>query len=294
MRDKLKGTGVAIVTPFAEDKSVDYDGLERLLNHIIDGGVNYVVVQGTTGESVTLTKSEKKEVLKFVVEKVNKRVPVVFGLGGNNTVDVLEQFSNYNFDDIDAILSVSPFYNKPTQEGIYQHYKQIAKESPVPIILYNVPGRTGSNISAETTLRLAKEFNNIVAIKEASGDLVQISQIVKDKPSDFMVISGDDALTVPIISVGGEGVISVVANAMPTKFSDMVNSALNNHYSRAQQIHGSLLRFTNLIFQEGNPAGVKAALDFLNVCGDDVRLPLVSISSQLRSQIEETIRLQQS
>jgi 4-hydroxy-tetrahydrodipicolinate synthase len=290
MFDRLKGTGVAIVTPFNEDKSVDYEGLKNLINHIIDGGVNYVVVQGTTGESVTLTKNEKKEILGFCVEVVDGRTPVVFGLGGNNTLEVLEQFSEYNFDGVDALLSVSPFYNKPTQEGIYQHYKAIAKESPLPIILYNVPGRTGSNVAAETTIKLAKEFNNIIAVKEASGDLIQISKIVKNAPSNFMVISGDDGLTLPILSVGGSGVISVVANALPSEFSDMVNAALDNDYLKAKELHGNLIDFSVQIFEEGNPAGVKAALEILGVCKKNVRLPLVSASISLCDTIENTIQ----
>jgi 4-hydroxy-tetrahydrodipicolinate synthase len=291
MLTQIKGTGVAIVTPFKSDKTVDFEGLANLVEHLVVGGVDYLVVMGTTGESVTLTDDEKKQIIKTVVQQVNQRIPVVLGIGGNYTEKVLSNFSKFHFEGISAILSVSPYYNKPSQEGIYQHYKAISNESPVPIILYNVPGRTGSNILASTTVKLAKDFKNIVAIKEASADLNQMSKIKSLAPSDFMLISGDDALTVPIIAIGGIGVISVVANAFPKEFSKMVRLAMNNQYAEAQVIHYQLLKFTDLIFKEGNPGGIKAALEILGVCQKNVRLPLVPISSTLYAEIEEEIKV---
>ena len=221
--NKIKGTGVALVTPFNEDKSVDYKGLENLLNHVIDGGIDYLVLMGTTGESVTLSKGEKVAVVDFCKKINNSRIPVVLGIGGNNTMQVVEDIKSANLDGIDAILSVSPAYNKPSQEGIYQHYKMISGNCPLPIIVYNVPGRTASNISAETTVRMANDFENIVAVKEASGDMDQIMKIIKNKPSNFVVLSGDDGLTLPMIHMGAEGVISVIGQSHPKEYSDMVS-----------------------------------------------------------------------
>jgi 4-hydroxy-tetrahydrodipicolinate synthase len=285
--EKLKGTGVAIVTPFKTDKSIDYNALEKLVEHLISGGINYLVVQGTTGESVTLSKQEKKEVLDFVVKVNNGRLPIVLGIGGNCTATVVDLFKTTDLSDVDAILSVSPYYNKPTQEGIYQHYKALAAATDKPIILYNVPGRTASNIAAETTLRLANDFSNIIAVKEASGSLEQCMQIINNKPEDFLVISGDDALTLPMIASGGDGVISVLANAFPKGFSTMVTQALGGNLKEAQTMHYKYFEMIHYLFVEGNPAGVKVALKQLNIMDDNVRLPLVNVSSQTSNKIKE-------
>lgn len=285
--DKLKGTGVAIVTPFNSDKSVDYTSLEKLVNHLISNGINYLVVQGTTGESVTLSQTEKEETLAFIIKINNGRLPIVLGIGGNCTNTVVEAFKNTNTTGVDAILSVSPYYNKPTQEGIYQHYKAIAEISPLPIILYNVPGRTSSNILPATTLRLANDFENIIAVKEAAGSLEQCMEIINNKPAGFLVISGDDALTLPMIASGGDGVISVLANAFPKGFSDMVSAALNNDMVTARALHYTYFEMIHYLFVEGNPAGVKAALKELDITGDTVRLPLVNVSSETNNKIKE-------
>ena len=286
---KFKGTGVAIVTPFKADKSVDYDALERLVEHLVSNGIDYLVVQGTTGESVTLTKEEKKETLAFIQKINNGRIPVVLGIGGNCTATVVETLKTTDLTGVDAILSVSPYYNKPTQEGIYQHYKAIAEASPLPIILYNVPGRTSSNILASTTLRLARDFKNIIAVKEASGNLEQCMEIINNKPEGFLVISGDDALTLPIIASGGDGVISVIANAFPLGFSDMVRAALKADLHTAQKLHYKYFEMIHYLFVEGNPAGVKAALKILNITGDTVRLPLVNVGDMTYMKIKELI-----
>lgn len=283
---KFRGTGVAIVTPFNTDKSVDYNALEKLVEHLITNGVNYLVVQGTTGESVTLTPQEKKETLSFIVKVNNQRVPIVLGLGGNNTQAIIEAFSTTDFTGVDAILSVSPYYNKPTQEGIYQHYKALAEKSPLPIILYNVPGRTSSNIAASTTLRLANDFKNIIGIKEASGNLEQCMDIIQHKPADFLVTSGDDALTLPFIASGGDGVISVIGNAFPKGFSTMVNAALSGNMLQAQKLHYQHYEIIHYLFCEGNPAGIKATLKVLDITGDTVRLPLVNVSNATYQKIE--------
>lgn len=289
-QSKFKGTGVAIVTPFKSDLKIDYTALETHIEHLLTNGVNYLVVLGTTGESVTQTDYEKDELIRFVKEKVDGRVPLVLGVGGNNTQAVLNKIAKTDFNQIDAILSVAPYYNKPTQEGLYQHFKAISEASPVPVILYNVPGRTGSNINAGTTLRLAHEFNNIIAIKEASGNFSQAMYILKDKPKDFMVISGEDALTLPLLSVGFSGVISVVANAMPKEFSDMVQLALNNNYQEAEKIHYKLLEFIDTLFVEGNPAGIKAALNILGIIENNLRLPLVPVSNNTYKKLEDLIK----
>ena len=285
--DKLKGTGVAIVTPFNTDRSVDYTSLEKLVNHLISNGINYLVVQGTTGESVTLSQTEKEETLAFIIKINNGRLPIVLGIGGNCTNTVVEAFKNTNTTGVDAILSVSPYYNKPTQEGIYQHYKAIAEISPLPIILYNVPGRTSSNIWPATTLRLANDFENIIAVKEAAGSLEQCMEIINNKPAGFLVISGDDALTLPMIASGGDGVISVLANAFPKGFSDMVSAALNNDMVTARALHYTYFEMIHYLFVEGNPAGVKAALKELDITGDTVRLPLVNVSAETNNKIKE-------
>jgi len=277
MNASFRGLGVALVTPFRSNGQIDYAGLEKLIEHQISGGVDYVVSMGTTGESVTLTSAEKKELLAQTIGFVRNRVPVVLGVGGNNTVEVVDMLASFDMDGVDAILSVSPYYNKPTQEGIYQHYKAIAQMALRPIILYNVPGRTGSNMAPETTLRLARDFNNIIAIKEASANLDQMGRILKHKPKDFMLISGDDALTLPIIAMGGGGVISVVGNALPQEFSTLVHAALKGDLDTARREHLRLIEVIDLLFVEGNPGGIKEALKILGICGDTLRLPLVNV-----------------
>ncbi len=287
----FKGTGVAIVTPFHKDGSVDYSSLEKLLNHIINGGIDFVVALGTTSEAVTLSNVEKQELMKKVLEITNQRVPVVMGVGGNNTAAVVEQLKSTDFSGISGILSVAPYYNKPNQRGIYAHFAEIAKNSPIPIILYNVPGRTSSNISAETCLTLANDFDNIVAIKEASGDMGQIMEILQNKPEDFSMLSGDDALTFPMMTLGTEGVISVVANAYPAEFSKMVN-LLNDQkdLESAKQIHYSLLTFIDLLFADGNPAGIKAALEIMKIMENNLRLPMVAVTENHFNLLNDFIK----
>lgn len=282
----FRGTGVALVTPFTKDLSIDFNALERLVSHCIEGGVEYLVVMGTTGENPVLNKTEKKQVLKAVIEAANGRVPIVYGVGGNNTQAIVEELKSEDFSGVSAILSVSPYYNKPTQEGIYQHYKLISENSPLPIILYNVPGRTGSNMTADTTLRLARDFDNIFAVKEASGDLNQVMQIIKDRPEGFMVISGDDNLTFPMLALGGDGVISVSGQAFPAVFTEMVRKGLAGDMEAARSLHYSLFDITNMLFEEGNPGGVKACLDIQNIMDSYMRQPLWPISSDLRNRLE--------
>lgn len=288
---KFKGTGVAIVTPFSKDNTVDFKSLGKLVDFIIKGGVEYVVVLGTTGESVTLSKEEKQAVVAHVIESVDGRVPVVLGLGGNNTQEILNSLKrSSDFNHIDAILSVSPYYNKPNQRGIYQHYKAIADASPLPVILYNVPGRTSSNITADTTLKLAEEFKNIIAIKEASGNLEQCMKIIKYKPKDFMVISGDDMLTLPIIASGGDGVISVVANAFPKDFSEMTRELLAGNIREGQKLHYKLTDIIEQLFADGNPAGIKAVLEQMKICSGNVRLPLVRVNKATQNALIEMVK----
>lgn len=282
---KLKGTGVAMATPFHKDGSINFKGFKKLIEHLIAGKVEYVVPLGTTGESVTLSRDEKIAVLDFVVEEVNNRVPVVAGVGGNNTRDVMKCFSEYDYTAVDAILSVTPYYNRPSQKGLYQHFKMIANESPVPVVLYNVPGRTGCNMSAETTLNLASDFDNIIGVKEASGNMEQIMTIIKEKPSGFMVISGDDLITLPLIAAGADGVISVVANAFPKEFSEMVRCCLKDNFEKARELHYMLSDITPLLFSEGSPSGVKSVLNFLGICEDHLRLPLVNISKSHQNKL---------
>lgn len=287
---QFKGTGVAIVTPFREDGSIDFKCLDRLVNHLIEGKVEYLVVLGTTGESVTLNKDEKNAVVNAVIDAAEGRVPIVLGMGGNSTQSVLGSISEQNFEGIDAILSVSPYYNKPSQRGIYEHYKMIAQASPVPVILYNVPGRTSSNITAETTLKLAHEVKNIIAVKEASGNLEQCMEIINNKPADFLVISGDDALTLPIIALGGDGVISVTANAFPLDFSEMVRASLKGKMKQARELHYKLFEVMKLHFTDGNPGGVKASLNALGICKEKVRLPLVPVNDDVRKKIKDYVK----
>jgi 4-hydroxy-tetrahydrodipicolinate synthase len=286
---KFKGTGVAIVTPFKNDSSLDFAALGRVINHDINGGVNYIVALGTTGESVTLTKDEKKAVITYVVETIDNRVPLVVGIGGNNTQEVINCIRHTDLTGVDGILSVAPYYNKPTQRGLFQHFKAIATCSPIPVILYNVPGRTCSNISSETCLELAHECENIVAVKEASGDMTQIMKIIKGKPEHFGVISGDDMMTLPIIAAGGSGVISVLANAFPAQCSEIVAHALKNNFKPARDIQFRFLEMTELLFLEGNPAGVKAMLNIMNICQNNLRLPLVTVSRPVYTRIQKAI-----
>jgi 4-hydroxy-tetrahydrodipicolinate synthase len=287
--NKFHGTGVALVTPFNTDGTVDYQGLEKLINHLVDGGINYLVSLGTTGETATLSKDEKKKVWEFTAEINNGRLPLVAGIGGNDTMEIAAAIKSFERNDYSAILSVSPYYSKPTQEGIYQHYKYLSELSALPIMLYNVPGRTGSNMSPETTCRLAHDFRNIIATKEASGSFDQFNQIMRDKPADFLLISGDDPIALPMISLGAVGVISVVGNALPQQLSTLVNACLKGDYATALPLHLSLLEITRLMFSEGNPAGVKAALKQLGVCDDVVRLPLVKGSAELNQNLEKQL-----
>ena len=286
---KFKGTGVAIVTPFKNDSSIDFAALGRVINHVISGGVNYIVAIGTTGESVTLTQEEKQAVICYVVETVDSRVPIVYGIGGNNTHEVINSIRQADFEGVDGILSVAPYYNKPTQRGLFQHYREISTCSTLPVIIYNVPGRTGCNITAETCLELAHGFENIVAVKEASGDMTQIMKIIKDKPENFSVISGDDMLTIPVIAAGGSGVISVLANAFPSQCSELVNQSLKNNFKSAREIQFRFLEMIELLFIEGNPAGVKDMLNIMNICLNTVRLPLVPVSRTIHTRIQKAI-----
>jgi 4-hydroxy-tetrahydrodipicolinate synthase len=286
---KFKGTGVAIVTPFKNDFSIDFAAFGRVVNHVIKGGVNYIVALGTTGESVTLTKDEKKAIICYILEAIDNRVPLVVGIGGNNTQEIINQVRNLDLSGVDAILSVAPYYNKPNQRGIFQHFKAIATWSPIPVIIYNVPGRTGSNISAETCLQLARECENIVGVKEASGNFEQIMKILKDKPENFSVISGDDLNTLPIIAEGGSGVISVVANAFPVQWSEMVNQCLKSNFKAAREIQFRLMEIIELLFIDGSPAGVKAMLNVMNLCQNNLRLPLVPVSRTIFSRIQKAI-----
>jgi 4-hydroxy-tetrahydrodipicolinate synthase len=286
---KFKGTGVAIVTPFKNDSSIDFAALGRIVNHTIDGGVNYIVVMGTTGESATLTKDEKKAVLSYVVEVTDNRVPLVTGIGGNSTQEVINCIRHANLTGVDGILSVAPYYNKPNQRGLFQHFKVIATCSPVPVLLYNVPSRTCSNISSETCLELANECENIIGIKEASGDIAQIMRIIKDKPDNFMVISGDDMMTLPIISCGGSGVISVLANAFPAATSELVTNAIKSNFKAAREIQLRYLEMIELLFADGNPAGVKAMLGIMNLCQNYLRLPLVPVNRTIYTSIQKAV-----
>ncbi len=289
--NKLKGTGVALVTPFNKKGEIDYHAFEKVINHVIAGGVNYLVLFGTTGESVTLSPEEKKEGLAFA-KKINAaRVAMVVGVGGNNTSYLVHELQTLNTDSVDAILSVSPYYNKPTQEGIYQHYMKLAEVSPQPIIIYNVPGRTSSNISAETTLRLANASEKFVAVKEASLNLHQCAMIIKHRPKNFLVLSGDDNLTLPLLSLGAEGVISVIANAIPKPFTEMVNAALSRDFKSASLLHLKMLELFDLMMAEGNPGGVKAALSILRICENELRLPLVKVGEKTYSAIKEELKL---
>ncbi len=289
LKNKLTGTGVAIVTPFKKDKEVDYGALAKLIDHLINHKVEYIVTLGTTGETPTLSKKEKQEIVRFTIEKINDRIPLVIGIGGNNTASIIDSFSDFSFEKITAVLSSSPSYNKPSQEGIFQHYMTLAAASPLPVILYNVPGRTGSNITAETTLRLANECNNIHGIKEASGNMVQCMHILKNKPDDFFLVSGDDHISLPLIACGASGVISVAANCFPKDFSDMIRFALKNDFENSQRLHYKLLEGYDLLFAENNPAGVKSFLYELKLIENELRLPLVPLSAVLHQKVKNFI-----
>ena len=280
---------MAIVTPFKNDSSIDFAALGRMVNHVIGGGVNYIVIMGTTGESATLTKDEKKAIISYVVEVTDNRVPLVVGIGGNNTQEVINCVRHTNLNGIEGILSVAPYYNKPNQRGLFQHFKAIATSSPIPVIIYNVPGRTCSNISSDTCIELATECENIVAVKEASGDIAQIMRIIRNKPDNFSVISGDDMMTIPIIAAGGSGVISVLANAFPAATSELVSNALKSNYKTARDIQLRYLEMTELLFIDGNPAGVKAMLNIMNLCQNNLRLPLVAVNRTNYIRIQKAI-----
>lgn len=286
----LIGTGVALVTPFKKDFSVDIEALQRIVNFSIDGGVEYLVVMGTTAENATLTTEEKELVIKTVVDVNKGRLPLVLGVGGNNTMQIVEELKTSDFSAFEAILSVSPYYNKPTQEGIYQHFKAIAEASPVPVILYNVPGRTASNMLPSTVVRLANDFENVVAIKEAAGDMAQAMQIIKNAPKDFLVISGDDMLALPIVLAGGAGVISVIGQGFPKEFSEMIRLGLNKKAADAFKTHYFLSDSIDMIFEQGNPAGIKQVFQALGIADNTVRLPLVTVDESLASRLNEFVK----
>jgi 4-hydroxy-tetrahydrodipicolinate synthase len=282
----LIGTGVALVTPFKEDFSIDTEALKRIVNYAIDGGVEYLVILGTTAESATLNKKEKELVIETIVNANNKRLPLVLGLGGNNTLEIVDELKNNDFSNFSAILSVSPYYNKPSQEGIYQHYKAISEASPLPIILYNVPARTASNMLPETVIRLANDFKNIIGIKEAAGDIVQAMKIIKNKPEDFMVISGDDMIALPIVLAGGVGVISVIAQGYPIEFSQMIRFGLQKKVTEAYNIQYKIMDSIEMIFEQGNPSGIKEIFKILGISDNTVRLPLVNVNQNLSERLE--------
>lgn len=286
----LTGTGVAIVTPFTKKGNVDVKALDKLVKHLIKGKIEYIVVLGTTGETATLSKAEKQLVIDTVIKSNNKTLPLVLGIGGNNTAEVVDALKSTNVKDFSAILSVAPYYNKPNQKGYYEHYKAVSKASKLPIILYNVPGRTGSNVTWETQVKIAKDFKNIVATKEASGNMEQIMKIIKNKPKDFKVISGDDNLTLPIIACGGVGVISVVANAFPKDYSDMVRAAMKYDMVTAQKLHYKLVDITDQLFADGNPGGIKHALTRLKISDPYVRLPLCEPSDSVKEKLNQLIK----
>ena len=290
MNNFLKGTGVALVTPFTASGAIDFDGLTNLVNYCIDGKVEYLVVLGTTGESVTLSKPEKKQVIDHIVKVNAKRLPLVLGVGGNNTAEIAQQASEVSTDDFAAILSVVPMYNKPSQEGVFQHYTKIADSASLPILIYNVPGRTGINMTAETTLRLSTH-KNIIGVKEATGDITQVLRILKDAPEDFLVISGDDMLALPLVTAGGDGVITVVGQGFPEDFSEMIRLGAAGKNKEAYDIHYKLIPVTEYAFDEGNPVGIKAILEAQNVCKAHVRLPLVEATKELKQKIDSFVKV---
>ncbi|AUC22568.1 4-hydroxy-tetrahydrodipicolinate synthase [Polaribacter sejongensis] len=286
---KFIGTGVALITPFKEDLSVDFDALVKLVNFNIDNGTDYLVINGTTAESATITKEEKQEIINVIIKTNNKRLPLVLGVGGNNTALVIEELQTRDFTGLDGILSVAPYYSKPTQEGFYQHFKAIAQATDLPIILYNVPGRTAKNMEPATTIRLANEFDNIVAIKEAGNNQQQYYTLLKDKPADFLIISGDDDMALGVALAGGSGVISVIGQAFPKEFSAMINHGLQGNNKEGYAIHYKMMDVVDYIFEENNPAGIKTVLQELGLCKNDVRLPLVQASAELQSKIAKFV-----
>ncbi|WP_452223028.1 4-hydroxy-tetrahydrodipicolinate synthase [Lacinutrix chionoecetis] len=290
MKNPFLGTGIAIVTPFTTQGEVDHEALANIVKFNIENGTNYIVISGTTGESVTITKQEKQDIIKTISKANNGKLPLVLGIGGNNTAEVIEEIQNTDLSAFAGILSVSPYYSKPTQEGIYQHFKAISKVSPVPIILYNVPGRTASNMLPETTIRLGKDFENIVAVKEAGNNVAQYLQLLKDKPDGFGIISGDDDLALAVALAGGDGVISVIGQALPKAFSKMIDLGRAGEAKKAYDIHFALMEITSLIFSENNPAGIKAVLQALDLCNDTVRLPLVVATDELKLKIEDFLK----
>ena len=286
MNSKFLGTGVALVTPFKSDLSVDHDALANIVNFNVNNGVDYLVVSGTTGESVTITKQEKKDIIATIAKANKGRVPMVLGIGGNNTAQVIEEIKTTDLSIFDAILSVSPYYSKPSQEGLYQHFKAVSEACPIDIILYNVPGRTSKNMESETTLRLANDFKNIIGVKEAGNNVAQYLKLLKDKPEDFLIISGDDDLALGIVLAGGAGVISVIGQAFPKEFSNMIRLGLKGENKESYKIHFKLMEVVGYIFEENNPAGIKAVFEALNLCQDTVRLPLVPASDKLKEKIK--------
>lgn len=289
MNSKFLGTGVALVTPFKSDLSVDHDALAAIVNFNIENGVEYLVICGTTGESVTITKQEKKEIIATVSKANNGRVPMVLGIGGNNTAQVVEEIKTTDLSNIDAVLSVSPYYSKPSQEGIYQHFKAVAEASPINVILYNVPGRTSRNVEVQTTLRLANDFKNVIGVKEAGNNVAQYLQLIKNKPEDFLIISGDDDLALGVVLAGGAGVISVIGQAFPKEFSEMIRLGLKGDAKSAYKLHYRLMDVIGYIFEENNPAGIKGVFEALGMCRDTVRLPLVPASDQLKEKIKNFV-----
>ena len=287
---KFIGTGVALVTPFKDDKSIDFSALEKLVEYNIVNGINYLVINGTTGESVTISKEERQKIIEVIVAINNNRVPLVLGIGGNNTAAVINEIQSEDLSHIDAILSVAPYYNKPTQEGFYQHFKAIALASPIPIILYNVPGRTSKNMDPSTTIRLAKDFDTIIGVKEAGNNVQQYLELIKNKPKDFLIISGDDDLALNVVLAGASGVISVIGQAFPKEFSTLINLGLEGDNKQAYQIHFKLMEVINLIFSENNPAGIKAVLQRLELTSDNVRLPLIKASEKLQKEIADFVK----
>ena len=287
---KFIGTGVALVTPFKDDKSIDFSALEKLVEYNIANGINYLVINGTTGESVTISKEERQKIIEVIVAINNNRVPLVLGIGGNNTAAVINEIQSEDLSHIDAILSVAPYYNKPTQEGFYQHFKAIALASPIPIILYNVPGRTSKNMDPSTTIRLAKDFDTIIGVKEAGNNVQQYLELIKNKPKDFLIISGDDDLALNVVLAGASGVISVIGQAFPKEFSTLINLGLEGDNKQAYQIHFKLMEVINLIFSENNPAGIKAVLQRLELTSDNVRLPLIKASEKLQKEIANFVK----
>ena len=286
---KFKGTGVAVITPFKNDLSIDFSAMGRIIEHIIAGGVNYIVLLGTTGESSTLGRDEKCALTAFAIDAIGKRVPLVVGIGGNNTSDVVSYIRESDLEGVDAILSVAPYYNKPCQKGLFQHFRQIALASPVPVILYNVPSRTASNILPETCLELANSCDNIIGIKESSGNFENMMKVIKDKPENFLVISGNDMDVLPVTAIGGAGVISVLANAYPAECSEIVQHALKYNFRIAKEIQFKLLELTELLFAEGNPGGIKAMMSNLNLCQNTLRLPLVPVSRSMQTRISRAM-----